>query len=67
MLSIKKNILDVKGLDLDMLHFNANKIKLMKNPMHALSLNLSTVLLKSNKYSFLGDLHVSTTEDLTFC
>lgn len=64
---LKIYILEVEGLGLDMLHFNASKTKLMKDPMHALSLNLSTVLFESNKYSFLGDLHVSSTEDLTFC
>lgn len=67
MLSILKYILEVEDLSLNMLRFSANKTKLMKTPMCALSLNLSTVLLESNKYSFLGDLHVSSTEDLTFC
>lgn len=67
MLSILKYILEVEDLSLNMLHFNANKTKLMKNLMRALSLNLSTIFLESNKYSFLGDLHVSSTEDLTFC
>lgn len=50
-----------------MLHFSANKTKLPKNPVHASSLKLSAVLLDSNNYSFLGDLHVPSTEDLTFC
>lgn len=54
-------------MGLDMLHFSTNKTKLPKNPVCALSLNLNTVLFESNNYSFLGDLHVSSTENLTFC
>jgi len=35
-------------MGLDMLHFDANRTKLPKNPVHASSLNLSTLLFDSN-------------------